>query len=75
MIWTKRNEKVMQNEKNLLQRDELPENFNSLEEFWRFWDVHSSADYEDLMEKVEAEIDLSSSRILPTTQSFRYTII
>jgi len=32
------------------QRDPLPENFDSLEEFWAFWDTHSTADYEDLME-------------------------
>jgi hypothetical protein len=51
----------MQNEHDL-QRDTLPENFGALEEFWAFWDTHSSADYEDLMESVEAEIDLSSSK-------------
>jgi len=33
-----------------LQRDPLPENFRSLEEFWTFWDSHSTADYEDFME-------------------------
>lgn len=35
------------------QRDPLPENFYSLEEFWAFWDTHSTADYEDLIEDVE----------------------
>jgi hypothetical protein len=36
------------------QRDPLPDNFDSLEEFWAFWDTHSTADYEDLMEDVES---------------------
>jgi hypothetical protein len=41
----------------------LPENFDSFEEFWRFWDTHSSADYEDFMETVEIDVDLSSSKM------------
>ena len=43
-------------------RDVLPENFTNLEEFWGFWDTHSSADYEDHMEAVTVEVDLSSSK-------------
>lgn len=39
-------------------RDPLPETFNSLEELGEFWDTHDSADYEDLMEEVEFEINL-----------------
>ena len=31
-------------------RDMLPDNFATLDEFWGFWDTHSSADYEDAME-------------------------
>jgi hypothetical protein len=42
------------------QRDPLPDNFDSLEVFWDFWDTHSSADYEDLMESVDIEVSLSS---------------
>ncbi|HOU11806.1 MAG TPA: hypothetical protein PKZ84_01700 [Anaerolineae bacterium] len=38
-------------------RDTLPENFDSLETFWEFWDTHSSANYEDLMEPVEVIYD------------------
>jgi hypothetical protein len=53
----------MQNEKDLTQSDMLPENFDSFEEFWRFWDTHSSADYEDFMETVEIDVDLSSSKM------------
>jgi len=45
------------------QQDPLPENFDSLEEFWTFWDTHSTADYEDLMEDVDVQINLSSSKI------------
>jgi len=44
-------------------RDVLPEDFQTLEELSDFWDTHSSADYEDVMEPVEAEIDLSSSKV------------
>lgn len=51
----------MQDKKQAL-RDVLPENFITLEEFWSFWDTHSSADYEDAMEEVAIEIDLASSK-------------
>jgi hypothetical protein len=34
--WIKRSGEAMQNEKHLTQSDTLPENFDSLEEFWRF---------------------------------------
>ena len=44
-------------------RDPLPESFETLDEAGEFWDTHSSADYEDEMEDVEAEIDLSTSKI------------
>jgi hypothetical protein len=50
-------------DKDVVQGDTLPENFQSLEDFWRFWDTHSSADYEDFMETVEVEIDLSSEKV------------
>jgi len=48
---------------DLAPRDTLPEDFGTLDELWEFWDTHSSADYEDLMEPVEVEIDVSSSRM------------
>jgi CopG antitoxin of type II toxin-antitoxin system len=44
-------------------RDPLPENFDSLEEFWTFWDTHSTADYEDFMEDVDMHVDIRSSRV------------
>jgi len=43
--------------------DVLPEDFRTLEEFSEFWDTHSTADYEEVMEPVEVEIDLASSKI------------
>ena len=53
----------MQDEQHVAQADELPENFDTLEDFWAFWDTHSSADYEDLMESVEVDINLISSKM------------
>ena len=47
--------------KQQAQRDVLPDNFADIEDFWNFWDAHSSADYEDAMEDVVVEIALSSS--------------
>lgn len=38
--------------------EEVPENFDTIEEFWAFWDTHSTADYEDLLEPVEIEVSL-----------------
>lgn len=49
-------------DKQTVERDPLPEYFNSLEELGEFWDTHSSADYEDYMEPVEFEVNLSSMR-------------
>jgi hypothetical protein len=55
----KRSEKIMaKNKAQVTQRDELPENFDSIEAFWSFWDTHSTADYEDLMEEVEVQFNL-----------------
>jgi hypothetical protein len=58
----KRSEKAMSDEESMA-RDMLPENFDTVEELWSFWDTHSSADYEDIMESVEVEVDLSTSRV------------
>lgn len=44
-------------------RDPLPESFDSLDEAGAFWDTHSSADYEDLMEDVNVDVDLASSKL------------
>lgn len=45
------------------QRDPLPENFGLLQEFWAFWDTHSTADYEDFMEDVDVQVDIRSSKV------------
>ena len=50
-------------DKQRASRDVLPEDFNNLEEFWGFWDTHSSADYEANMEAVVFDIDLVSSKV------------
>jgi len=50
-------------DKESVTNDVLPENFDTVEEMWSFWDTHSSADFEDVMEPIEVEIDLSSSRV------------
>jgi len=44
-------------------QDVLQDNFTTLEEFWEFWDTHSSADYEDVMEDVTVDIALYSSKV------------
>jgi hypothetical protein len=51
---------MRENKAQVTQRDELPENFDSIEAFRSFWDTHSTADYEDLMEEVEVQFNLSS---------------
>lgn len=39
-------------------RDNIPDQFTSLEEAGEFWDTHSAADYWDEMEEIEMEFDL-----------------
>jgi len=51
------------NKPQIPQRDPLPEGFNTLEEFWVFWDTHSTADYEDVMEDIDAHVDIHSSKV------------
>ena len=40
------------------ERDTLPEEFDSIIEAACFWDNHDSADYEDMMEEAEFEVDI-----------------
>jgi hypothetical protein len=40
-------------------RDPLPESFDSIAEAAEFWDTHDSADYEDIMEDVDFEVDIN----------------
>ena len=51
------------NKSHIQQGDPLPANFHTLEEFWGFWDSHSTADYEDAMEDVDVQIDMPSSKV------------
>lgn len=44
-------------------QDVLPDDFATIEEFWDFWDTHSSADYEDALEDITVEVDLTSSKV------------
>ena len=46
-----------------LRDSETPEDFNTFEEFWAFWDTHSTADYEDVMEDVDSHVDIHSSKV------------
>ena len=39
-------------------RDILPEEFDSISDAATFWETHDSADYEDMMEEVEFEVDI-----------------
>lgn len=48
--------------KNKLQRDPLPEKFKNIEEAAEFWDTHSLADYEDLQQEVNFEVELKSEK-------------
>ena len=51
-----------ESKKDTTQRETLPEDFDSIEAFWTFWDTHSTADYEDSMEDVEVQFNLRSSK-------------
>jgi len=49
---------------NASSNNPLPERFSTLQEFWGFWDSHSSADYENQMEDAaDLEISLDSSKV------------
>jgi hypothetical protein len=44
--------------KNNKNRDPIPEHFKNIEEAAEFWDRHDLADYWDLTQEVEFEVDL-----------------
>ncbi len=48
---------IMENTDN--NRDPLPEEFSSEEEAGEFWDTHSLTDYEEFLEPVELDVDLT----------------
>jgi hypothetical protein len=45
-------------------REPIPEHFASIEEAAEFWDTHDLADYWDLTEEVEFEVNLQRRRYL-----------
>jgi hypothetical protein len=53
---------MAKSKKDLPRRDALPEEFGSLDELWAFWDTHSTADYEDLMEDADFRVNIRSSK-------------
>lgn len=46
-----------------------PQSFETIEELAAFWDEHSTADYEDLMEEVEVEVNTRSRRVYRSTRN------
>ena len=44
--------------KHQKQCDLIPESFTSIEEAAEFWDSHSTADYDDLMQDVHFDVDI-----------------
>ena len=48
----------MQKAKDKKKRDTLPDTFDSVLEAADFWDSHDSADYEDIMEDADFEVNI-----------------
>jgi hypothetical protein len=42
-----------------MKRDPIPENFQTLEEFWEFWDTHSTVDYPEFLKPVKVSVRLA----------------
>lgn len=40
------------------ERDPIQENFDTLEEFWDFWDSHRFADYDNLLHEVGCRVNI-----------------
>lgn len=55
--WMEAKEIIMQNKKRVI--DPIPESFATEEEAAEFWDTHSLADYEQLLEPVEMTFEIS----------------
>jgi len=41
-------------------REPIPEDFDTIEDFWEFWDNKSLADYDDYLREVEFDLDIKS---------------
>lgn len=50
-----------ESKKQATRRDPLSDDFGALEEFLAFWDTHSTAGYECLMEDVDVRMGIRSS--------------
>jgi hypothetical protein len=50
--------------KNRIEPDPLPPHFETLHEAAEFWETHDLADYWDLTEAVEVEVDLQRTQYL-----------
>ena len=55
----------------VVNRTPIPEEFASAEEAGEFWDHHSTADYDDLMEDVEMELSPSLRSRLERKKAYR----
>src|SRR3989304_2914474 len=42
-----------------MKRDPIPENFRTLEDFWEFWDTHSTVDYPEFLKPVKVSVRLA----------------
>jgi uncharacterized FlaG/YvyC family protein len=72
---TKSEEAMQDKDKKTASKDVLPDNFSTLEELSDFWDTHSSADYEDVMEPVEVEVvNRDSDQPLATGEASHFGI-
>ncbi|MBI3914164.1 MAG: hypothetical protein HY327_08280 [Chloroflexi bacterium] len=47
-----------------VKREPIPKEFHTLKEAGEFWDTHSAADYSDLMEEVDLQVDIQSRRFV-----------
>lgn len=45
--------------KSKMKRDPIPENFQTLEELWEFWDTHSTANYPEFLKPVRVSVRLA----------------
>jgi hypothetical protein len=62
VIWIRLKGDIMENTDK--RRDPLPDSFLSEEEAGEFWDVHSTADYEEYLEPVDMTIEIKKRHYL-----------
>jgi predicted HicB family RNase H-like nuclease len=49
-------------EKNKIRRDPLPERFETIDAFTKFWDTHDTEDYPEAWREVKARIRMKTRR-------------